>query len=168
MDWAHADHEVPKYPEEILAAAKPAAKARATPEDSIPSLIKDFIGAASGFIYHPLASVKEVMDSLPDEAFETVLLADGSFTSLEAMKELVRLIRYSLVQIRLEPDAEPEIWIQRASIKGAKKALPFYIFIKTGGGLGLLSRSESLEAVEYRDLMPDLQAAVRKEPLLII
>ena len=168
MDWAHADHEVPKYPEEILAAAKPAAKARAIPEDSIPSLIKDFIGAASGFIYHPLASVKEVMDSLPDEAFETVLLADGSFTSLEAMKELVRLIRYSLVQIRLEPDAEPEIWIQRASIKGAKKALPFYIFIKTGGGLGLLSRSESLEAVEYRDLMPDLQAAVRKEPLLII
>jgi hypothetical protein len=84
------------------------------------------------------------------------------------MKELMRLIRYSLVQIRLESDADPEIWIQRASIKGAKKALPFYIFVKTSSGLGLLSRSESLDAVEYRDLMPELQEAVRKAPLLII
>ena len=168
MEWAHTQHEVPKYPEEILAAASRGQAQAQTQAQSQVDVVNSpmftaWFGTEMGpFIYHPLDSVQQVLDSLPEAAFETALLPDGGFASLERLNEMATLVQHSLLQVRLQPDAPPVIWISRFGLR----TLPYYIFIKTPDTLGLLTRGASLEPVKFDELTYELKKVIAKAPML--
>ncbi len=152
MDWANRRVEIPRYPEEILAAlAKPSSV-----EDKpvlVPTLVTQWLGAqVDDFTYHPLTQLNDVFD-VPEETFEGLLNPAGDFVSQAALTEFGKMFHYSLAQVDLKPEGYT-ILLARCADKLTKKNLPFYVFIRTPDGYGVLSAGEDIEPLPFTSL-PD-------------
>ena len=162
MEWANRRLEVPRYPEEVLAAAAPraveAAPGEAEPDlepepATTPALVTQWLGAqAADFVYHPLTKVNEVFD-VPDETFEGLLTPAGDFVSQAALTEFGKMFHYSLAQVELKPEGYT-ILVARCADKLTKKSMPFYVFVRSPEGYGVLSTSDTAEPLPFTSL-PD-------------
>jgi hypothetical protein len=177
MEWANRRLEVPRYPEEVLAASASASAGPAgaaaepepepAPEPTTPALVTQWLGAQTAdFIYHPLTTINDVFD-VPAETFEGLLNPAGDFVSQAALTEFGKMFHYSLAQVELKPEGYT-ILVARCADKLTKKSMPFYVFVRSPEGLGVLSTSEDVEPLPFTSLPETLKKKVTLTRVTVI